>query len=421
MNTPSSIGIVADDLTGGSAIAGEIARIGTRVHVARFDYAGPIGNSSIVLETASRYIESAESARRVREATRRLQNHHFAVIMKKIDSTLKGNVATELAVFCQETTGTVLITPACPDVGLTLRGGRQRVGNSAGVDVEQLLGGVLSAKPALLPIAVVNQGRAEIFEWLGRNRSAVVLADAITQEDLDAIALGGRDAGITAFAGTYGLGAALQRAVDGPFSSPRTTPPARRMVVLIGSASPTTVKQIELLVDAGAAEVTINVQEVLAGDADRELSRIRSLVESASAAVIVVHTGAPSNSRFVKEQQTRAGWNERDLAIHLVPPLAEAVRAAPSAALFFVGGETTGALFDHFGWHELVVVDESSPAVPIAQGAFGDHPFVLTKPGAFGVPVVLVEAARHLVSGWNPKAAANQLTTRTSSATLTGA
>jgi D-threonate/D-erythronate kinase len=115
---------VADDLTGGAAIGGEIARLGHVVDVVSLSNTVQ-PRRSMVVETASRYIPADLSAERVKNAVRFLVDAGCPVIMKKIDSTLKGNVATELAAFAAGCPGQILVAPSCPEVGLTLRGGQQ--------------------------------------------------------------------------------------------------------------------------------------------------------------------------------------------------------------------------------------------------------------------------------------------------------
>lgn len=400
MKVADRIGIIADDITGGAAIAGEIAREGHVVDVVGLNHA-QTPHRSVVIETGSRYIPADDSVRRVRTATRLLRLAGFPVIMKKIDSTLKGNLATELAAFCDASEGRVVIVPACPEVGLTLRDGRQMTPHGAGVDVLALLTTVMPASPALLGLDTVRGGIACVSDWMRRCPNRVVLADAETSEDLDLIIAGATETNVTSFAGTYGLGTALARVLHTARSPLQRPPSIDRMIFIAGSASQTTATQIAHLVRAGAEEIVLDVDGLLLGKGEAEAERIRLRVASSSSRALVIHTSAEETRERVRSHSEKVGWNERDLANILGPPLAAALSVVrESSAVFLIGGETTGAIFTFLEMDGFTVYGECSPAVPIGLTGRVDWPVILTKPGSFGVESVLTDAADAIVPHW---------------------
>jgi 4-hydroxythreonine-4-phosphate dehydrogenase len=391
------LGIIADDLTGGAAVAGEIARdAGSEVEIVRLGHRDPTGGRSVVVETGSRYTDAELSAANVVHARRLLRDCGVDVTMKKIDSTLKGNVATELAAFVSDADGRVIVAPACPAVSLGLRGGRQYRGEAPGRDVAELLATVLDEPPVLLPLDVVRHGVDAVATWLDARDSRVVLADSTMQADLDAVVGGSSAVGVADYAGTYGLGTAFRR---GEQHVNRTAlPSAERLLVLAGSANPVSVAQLQRLVEEGADEVVVDVRALVTGSRD-ERARVRSAVAASRSATVVVHTDPGATGSSVTAYRLDAGWSERDLAEHLGGPFVDALEALPEAGVYLIGGETTGAICDRIGWHRFVVTDEVSVAVPLVTEETGARPFVLTKPGAFGARDDLLVAARRLAHG----------------------
>jgi uncharacterized protein YgbK (DUF1537 family) len=399
VNRPGGrIGIIADDLTGGAAIGAEAARLGILVDVVRIGQPVP-PKRSVVIETGSRYIQSQLAAERVKEAARLLSRSGVSVLMKKIDSTLKGNVGTELSAFAQSCPGRLLVAPSCPEMGLTLQDGRQHTPQGPGVSVLDLLSTSINGPLAALNLNTVREGSAAVANWLRQNPHGTVLADAETDADLAAIAAGAAEAKIVAFAGTYGLGAALAGTfLTGGTASPFVPPVLDGMIVVAGSASATTARQISHLVAAGAEEIVIDMERILTGGAEEEAQRGAARIFSSDAKLLVVHTAAERTGKDVADHCGRLEWNERDLANLLAIPFAGALQATSGFAAYFIGGETTGAVFDRLGIDSLIVHGECSPAVPFAKSrTSSEWPLILTKPGAFGTENTLTETAEMLL------------------------
>ncbi|QKJ87641.1 hypothetical protein PMPD1_2702 [Paramixta manurensis] len=391
----SCIGIVADDLTGGAAIAGEIARPGQPVPVIRLEKTCPLPAQTLVVETSSRYMPGAQAAARVEQAVSRLQQAGFTLLMKKIDSTLKGNVATELAAFARATAGRVVIVAACPTMQISVREGWQWKAAEKGVDVAGLVGDALGWRPDVLPLATVREGKTAVSAWFRQHASPVIVADAESQRDIQQLVDGARQAGIDGFAGVYGLGQALAG-----LSEPAMPPPpdgAHRLLVMSGSTSRANMAQIDWLVAQGAEAITIDVAALCGEQHRSEMARLSAAIAASRSPVVLLHTDAKNSAAVVREVCRARGWNDRDLAQALAAPFAEAVRQLPQAGLFLVGGETTGALFDLQGWQTLRVNGEFSATVSIARVPATQHPAIFTKPGAFGAETVLHDVARWLL------------------------
>jgi len=120
--------IVADDLTGAMDSAGPFAGIGVETWVVAAPMqcdAATIARARVVsVNTDSRHLPAVHAATRVREIVRRLGPGAFDVVVKKIDSTLRGNVVAETLALL-ETSGRrgAVIAPAFPAQGRTVKSG----------------------------------------------------------------------------------------------------------------------------------------------------------------------------------------------------------------------------------------------------------------------------------------------------------
>ena len=132
--------VVADDLTGACDAAVHFARhgLGTAVTLAGAPFEGAVE----AVSTDSRDVDEAESRRRLEQVAARRKGH-AGLVFKKIDSTLRGLVGAELALARDVfELPAVVVTPAYPELGRTVRDGRLQVSVDASfapVDVAERL------------------------------------------------------------------------------------------------------------------------------------------------------------------------------------------------------------------------------------------------------------------------------------------
>ncbi len=115
-------GIIADDLTGACDSAARAACAGWRTRVV---LNGSIAGSEItVVSTATRGLPAEQAAGLVAEAARSLIARGIRPLFKKIDSTLRGPWAEEVAALCRVTAPQIVaVCPAFPACERTVREG----------------------------------------------------------------------------------------------------------------------------------------------------------------------------------------------------------------------------------------------------------------------------------------------------------
>ena len=197
--------IVADDFTGSNDTGVQLTRRGFRTKVV-LDPAGVAEDGlSYVLDTESRNIPNAEAREKVARLLEGLRLDGFDCVVKKVDSTLRGNIAEEI----QETdralgSELVIFMPALPSLGRTTKGGVHRL-NGVRIGMTELARD--PRKPVLqdniaeilkrvydepVGLKTLQQIRERALDFSGARLWA---CDAETNEDMLAVILAARRTG----------------------------------------------------------------------------------------------------------------------------------------------------------------------------------------------------------------------------------
>jgi uncharacterized protein YgbK (DUF1537 family) len=358
--------VVADDLSGAAETAAVLARPGVPARVVLAGGGRPLRAAPglTVVDLDSRTALPAEAARAVCAALAAAPPS--ARILKKVDSLLRGNLAAEIGALAAGRP--VVLAPALPVADRTVRDGVVRL---SGVPLHETDAWRMEPGPApqsvgaaLAPVSTAVLGLNAVRgggETLARalevalRQATVVICDATTDADLDALAFAALARPDVALAGSGGFAAAVGRVLAGPGTHvpapARPAPPS--VLVVVGSAAEIAAQQVEQLLADGARELRLP----LAG---------KSLAPG-----VTVLRPAP-----VADADPRA----------VVAALARAVAdldPGPDGADFLLtGGETARRVLDELG------IDELEPLAQIGHGAVrsrtADGRHVVTRPGSFG-------------------------------------
>ena len=377
--------VVADDLTGAADTAVAFAAAG---HATRVAFAGTqtrSGSDVLALDTDSRRHPPEQAAAAVAAALRAAPPARLR--MKKVDSTLRGNIGAETtaaldAVGCD----LAICAPAFPGAGRQTRDGVQYAGGTRVGDVGDRFAGL---RVVHVGLDAVRSGRCrEDLLRLSADRATVVVVDAESDADLQQVVQAGAALPHDVlWVGAGGLGAALARVTSPPTSSGAAgTRRAGRPVdgvalVVVGSAATVATAQADTLVAAGAAEVVVPAGALLDGDADRFADRAGALLVDGRDVVV----------RIAADGRIEPGQG-RSVVEALGTTLAPVVARAGPAAIVATGGETALTLARATGAHGLDVHAELEPGVVHSTLAGGPETTIVTKAGAFGDAGTLVRA-----------------------------
>jgi 4-hydroxythreonine-4-phosphate dehydrogenase len=395
--------IIADDLSGAADCAVACIGHGLRATVVLGDADGDAHAHVLAIDADTRRLSPKEAAA---EIARLLKKHggDSQLLYKKIDSTLRGPIAAELAAALEtlrlqhagEERIVAVLAPAFPATGRTTIGGRQflhgkpleetAIAKSGGMAVRSDMAALIREahlRPELIALALIRGDRETLLSTMkAKSQQADVLVfDAETDEDLRAIAEASMVLGRGTFwAGSAGLARFLPRAaglVGDPIPFRCQTFAARPALYVVGSGSPSSREQAEELVaESDTMAIRVRPSILLAGtDSAAWLeheSQLGAALKHRKDVVVLLEAGDELDRRLGEQLTAALG--------ELVRPFSEFV-----GALVGTGGETARAIFDAWGIHRLQVVGEVETGLPfsITSGWHRELP-VLTKAGAFG-------------------------------------
>ncbi len=390
------VGIIADDLTSAADGGAPFARAGHRVLVGFGSGAPPSvqGGDVVALDLDSRAGGAAAASALAAEAGLRLRR--VPLLIKTVDSTLRGHVGAEVAaVLLASGRRVALVAPAFPAAGRTTRDGMQLVDGvpvhrtafahdprhpvSGSRVADLFLGAGLEPVAELAGADVRDQGRVRTALAAAR----VVVADAGTDADLDALVASAiEDEGVL-WIGSPGIAQALARASPARRTAPSASAPdARSPLVLVGSLHPASRAQVGALVETlGARPVEIDAGHAASDTRGAEIERACAVCrdEAGSGRPVVVLSapvGAPGAAGAVASVLAEVG--RRLVAEGLVD------------GLVATGGDTARAAARALGAEALHLLREPEPGVALGEIA-GPHPLpVITKAGGFGDTGALV-------------------------------
>ena len=389
--------VLADDLTGAADSAVAFATAGMSTLLSLDDGRGAVAASVLAVDTHTR-AETAEVAfTRTRAAAREAIRARSRVVYKKIDSTLRGHVGSEISAVLAAATETadvlgdrpiVLLSPAYPTLGRIVRAGRVIVD-----------GAELNAQPIVLlasaGIAAAHVGAttdpallARAIERRAAEGAAAVVCDAESDADLRAIAeAGGKLTRPVLWAGSGGLArhlpgalglAVCRTSAESDWTSIGARGPC---LILVGSPSDVAQRQgAELAQGADLTTITVARETLHAGDGapawrDAAARIDRSLTDGRDTCVVLDHATGPEAA--------------------IDPGLAHslgrmAAVGAPIGTLIATGGDTARAALEARGVSRLRVWAEIEPGVPVSTTQSPRSLRVVTKAGGFGDAGTLV-------------------------------
>lgn len=398
--------VVADDLTGANDTGVQFAEAGWSTTLQLGPASAPVSAahaSATAVSTDSRALDHDTAAGRTRAALEARPSAPGDVVYVKVDSTLRGSVAGQLAGALaawreRHADAFVVLCPAYPAMGRTVEDGlllvhgRPVTESPAATDpvtpVREDALAALAPGAVTVPVAPTSEAWASSLA-AAAERADVVAVDARTDEDLDRLAAAVLLLGPRVLpAGSAGLAAPLATAWLGEDAGGRDVPApvdVRRPLVLVTSQHATARRQVASLVEAADPAVhvvTSTLADLLDGDSP--------VVDAAPDAPVVLL------SPDERAEPTLAGRLATALAARAAALLDD--EGAGFDALVLVGGDGAEALLSALDARGIAIrgrLLEGVPAGQVAGGAADGLP-VVTKAGGFGDDTTLLTLLRTL-------------------------
>ncbi|WP_428663532.1 3-oxo-tetronate kinase [Reyranella sp.] len=411
------LGIIADDFTGATDIAGMLVKGGMRtIQTIGVPAQGTIPDDvdAVVVALKTRSIAAQDAIAQSREALKALQSagcvRFFFKYCSTFDSTDQGNIGPVGDALLDALGGKQAIyCPAFPENGRTIFFGHLFVGELLLSDTHmrhhplnpmtdsslvRVLARQTRHKVGLVPLKQVQAGSASLraaLDKLAADGVRHVIVDAVADTDLGIIGEAvGDDLLVTGGSGVaLGLPAAYRRRglmqhKSGADSLPKVGGAA---AVLAGSCSAATLGQIA---NFKGAHLALDTDAICRGEPVGEKALAWAKGKLGNGPVLISASDKPE---AVKALQTRYGIEKSSHAIETtMATLAKGLVAAGVGRLVVAGGETSGAVVGALDVTALRIGPEIDPGVPWTASV-GAKPLLLAlKSGNFGAPDFFTKA-----------------------------
>ena len=412
------IGAIADDLTGATDLSLTLAREGLKVLQVVGVPADDLdfGDAqAVVVSLKSRTIPAREAVEMSLAAARVLQARGTQQFLFKycstFDSTDQGNigpVADALMAFLG--TDRTIACSAFPTTGRTIYRGHLFVGDlllsdssmkdhpltpMRDANLVRVLGRQSRNTVGLIPREVVASGEAALKKALDE-LTGIAIVDAIDDADLRTIGRAARGMKlITGGSGiALGLPANFQSAIGSAATAPLPVPPGRA-VLLAGSCSTATRRQVAVAIEAGVPALKLDA--IAISDGRVTVAQVLNFIlENAGELPSLIWSSADPDE--VKAAQDHLGRDRAGALVEaFMADLAESLAGIGFNRFIVAGGETSGAVVTRLGVPALEIGPEIDPGVPWTRSRGAKAPLALAlKSGNFGTDDFFLKAWRML-------------------------
>ncbi|PSP95448.1 hypothetical protein BRC91_02020 [Halobacteriales archaeon QS_4_62_28] len=402
--------VIADDLTGAIDTGYQFSKAGLQTVVSSVPREVEVAADILVVETGTRSTSAERARKTVAELT---ANHGAGTVYKKVDSTLRGNVAAEVAGALDSLgPGIALVAPAFPGNGRVTVGGYQLVDGepiTASGDYEGENAPSTSNIVELLSdieypvehvaIDVIAGGETAVVDAIDSiptgSDSAALVCDASTESHLATIANVGQRVDAAVYVGSAGL--ANQVA---PLIGPSD---ASAVLGVVGSTNERTIEQLSGV--PGERVVAIDCEAAVesprrAGDA--AAARVLDAIETHRVGVITsVNTSASIDEALAAG--TALGLDRDDVEERVLRSLRIAAAACweeiGPVDIFATGGAVASNVLSTLDVDSVELTGrEIASGIPIAQleTADGTTTRLVTKAGGFGDSDAITRSLHYL-------------------------
>lgn len=398
--------IVADDLTGATDSGAQLARAGYRVAVAFHDAPLPPSEDldAVVVDTDSRQLDPKSARDRVSEVSHQLKDAR--IFYKKIDSTLRGQVAAEIETALQQSgRPNAVIAPAFPGNGRTTLGGVQMVHGEPVHQTQLAKDPITPVRKGHIPSLLAEAGLSDIgtlevgdIGETDRVRGILekyrwVVADATDDAHLRFLVEAVLEPTEVMWVGSAGLVKALGSVYPGPRTGevlPGGAASGGRVLIVVGSINEVSREQLRRLEkEPGVEAVALSATTLVAGENDPVENALqvagKSLGDGKSVALYPTDEELPEGS-------------SRRIVDALAETSASLSEKGSFDALVLTGGDTAVQVSRSLGARGIMLEGEIEPGVALGT-LIGPRPYrVITKAGGFGGPDTLLHAL-HTLAG----------------------
>jgi D-threonate/D-erythronate kinase len=409
---------IADDLTGAVDVGAQFAGVGVSSYVAlnpNCDVATRLKDFDVlVINSETRHSESSLAAKCIERIAQAGKTAGVQFFYKKTDSTLRGNIGSELNALRQTAgSGRLIFVPALPQLGRTTVNGFHYVHG-------QPLHMTAFARDPLNPITdnfiprIIGQQTATPTIVLTRDslkarderdfrQDAIYVIDAESDADLKQIA---EFLSHNRLLGTLAAPAGLAKFIPDHLGFKRSQHSAKLprgpMLLINGSVNEVSLRQAAWAASNGFKDLPLTPRQLLEPSSNLSEAVERILAESAADSVaadlLLRSARTPKDVQAFLELGASHGLHGSELHLQIARNLARIVRRIvemrPTELLIIFGGDTFAAIARELQWDGFYPCSEVLPGVTHSKTETGLH--ILSKAGGFGEENLIQELKRRI-------------------------
>lgn len=421
MNQPA---VICDDLTGAMEAGLQLYKAGLETYIIIHDrFVEQIKNkeAAIVFDTESRNIVREKAAEKIKYALKTINDANFSVIYKKVDSTLRGNLGTELEAALQNSQfDMAVLSPALPYNGRTTKNGCHYL---SGIELSKsdlardpfspvlhsYIPDILKLQTAIpaetIKLIEVRQGAAwlcEKFKELRSNGFKIVVADAETDQDMEIIAEALKDSGLNLLpCGSAGL---LSRLVLNKCRQFKAKPTNKPVFVISGSPAENNKSQIKkakasgysiVEFDLNTAKSNADITETICKISDKV---IELLTQGKSTVVDAAGNGKSHIADQYKDNHSALISDSKLLQNIIAGIFKRITDKVELAGAMIIGGDTLNNICRKMDVSAIKISGEVEPFIPSGELILADGRKIpiVSKAGGFGNENTIVNSIRYM-------------------------
>ena len=385
--------IVADDFTGANDTGVQVRRRGIDVRVV-FSGAQISGGQSAVLDTESRGLSAEAAEAKLAADFASIPFQRFDFVMKKVDSTLRGNIAVETRALAGRFSAELIVfAPALPDLGRTTVNGVHLL-NGAPIcqtelardpktpvredNITRLLQAAFDESVRHIDAQAVRENKISL------DGARIFTFDAASNQDMQNII----GAALKTKKRVLWVGTAAM--ADNLLGLRHSLPPALGIVASLSSVSRA---QIHYSEKKGVPLIKVSLDKILEKKElvkDISANARRLLLDGKDVIVLSASTYSEEEHSKAEAAASRAGMSVEEMSewtARLMGELSLAVlKDVKVSGVFLAGGDTAMSFFGAAGSEGSSIETEIATGIPLMRlcGGVFDGLKVITKAGAFG-------------------------------------
>jgi uncharacterized protein YgbK (DUF1537 family) len=398
--------IVADDFTGANDTGVQLKRRGINTNVVFTSDLIDKDQSSFVIDTESRSLSEDDAYNKIKNILNNVELNDFKYLIKKVDSTLRGNVAKEIKAVDEEyKSELVIFAPALPDLKRTTVNGIHML-NDVPITYTEM------AKDPLKPVKEDNITRIlesvydeEVFhinldsvksKQIDFSSGRVFTFDVVTNEDMRNIIKAAMNTGKK----VLWIGTAAM--ADNLFEIEKSMKP---VLSIVASVSAVTRQQVKHAESKGVELVKLPIYDIIQNkvEPERYINQAEYLLKEGKD-VVLLPSSSYDQEEYLKSNEigNKAGMATEEISNFvntLIGSISKNVlKKTEVSGVFLTGGETAIGFFKEVESLGSSIVQEIAIGIPLMKLVGG--PFeglkVVTKAGAFGGEDAITYAIRKL-------------------------